>query len=100
MATSTNPLKAAMNGMKPKQSVPRIVKAEPAASKDKQGADLAPSRIGKKANTGHFEPLASATTKIACGGIRSLNPIFLGRSHQRSGSQTWQEPVGVSFDLT
>ena len=64
MATSTNPLKAAMTGMKPKQSAPRIVKREPLSSNDKQGSDTAPSRVGKKAITGHFEPLVARQLKL------------------------------------
>ena len=64
MAKNINPLKAAITGMQPKEAAPRLVEKAEAHTKRTATTDQAPSRIGKKAVTGHFEPTAARQLKM------------------------------------
>jgi len=91
MAKPINPLKAAMTGMQDNESTPRLVQ-QPASTSDRPvQAHPAPSRIGKKAVTGHFESLVARQLKLlgveADRSIQSLleealNDLF--RKHNKS----------------
>jgi hypothetical protein len=91
MSKPINPLKAAMSGMKPTATTPHLVQKPATKTKQPAAKDPAPSRIGKKAITGHFEPAAARQLKML--GVESdrsiqslleeaLNDLF--RKHGKS----------------